>query len=137
MTTPARRTGRTVFHPGRIAFCIAAAVGLCVANSSVANPLDGKSYIIELSSSQYSSGYGEYLLPPLAKTMARSGMRPANGPGADVVVNLQTSSDTGKWVGTGVGRVWIYEVTVTVGISPESYRIPYEGTPASGSRRRL
>ncbi|MCB2144583.1 MAG: hypothetical protein KDE02_18150, partial [Rhodobacteraceae bacterium] len=61
--------------------------------------LRGKSYIIELSSSQYASGYGEYLLPPLLSVLDRSGMRAKNGPGADVVVNIVTDSDVGRWTG--------------------------------------
>ena len=110
----------------------AALIVLTVAGAASAGPLDGKSYIIQLSSSQYDSGYGNYLLPPLAKVMRRSGLSPKNGPGADLVVNVATSSDVGKWLGKGANRVWTYEIGVTVGISPESYDIPYEGTPAFG-----
>lgn len=102
-----------------------------------AGPLDGKSYIIELSSTQYDSGYGNYLLPPLAKVMARSGMRAQNGPGADIVANIQTESDVGQWLGKGTNRVWTYTLSVTVGLSPESYTIPFEGTPAFGVSARL
>ena len=113
------------------------AAALCLATGALAGPLDGKSYIIELSSTQYDSGYGNYLLPPLASELARSGLRARNGPGADVVVNIQTGSDVGKWLGAGENRVWTYAVGVTVGISPESYTIPYEGTPAFGVEARL
>lgn len=111
---------------------------LClVAAQAHAGPLDGKSYIIELSSSQYGSGYGNYLLPPLAKVMARSGLRAQNGPGADIVVNIQTDSDVGQWLGKGTNRVWTYTLSITVGLSPETYVIPYEGTPAFGVTARL
>lgn len=103
-----------------------------LASQAAADPLTGKSYIIQLSSTQYSSGYGNYLLPPLAKVMAQSGLKAKNGPGADVVVNVEPASDVGAWVGTGESRVWLYTVSVTVGISPEIYEIPYEGTPAFG-----
>lgn len=102
-----------------------------------AGPLDGKSYIIELSSSQYDSGYGNYLVPPLAKVMARSGLRAQNGPGADIVVNIQTASDVGQWFVKGTNRVWTYTLSITVGLSPESYVIPFEGTPAFGVTARL
>lgn len=105
--------------------------------AALAGPLDGKSYIIELSSSQYTSGYGEYLVPPLARVLAKSGMRAKNGPGADVVVNIVPESDVGQWVGSGEARQWLYTVQITVGISPESYVIPYEGTPAFGVTARL
>lgn len=99
---------------------------------AMADPLSGKSYIIELSSTQSSSGYGEYLLPPLLKVMRRSGLKAKNGPGADLVVNVEPGSDVGRWVGTGVNRVWLYTISATVGISPESYMIPFDGTPVFG-----
>ena len=92
-----------------------------LATQAAADPLSGKSYIIQLSSTQYSSGYGEYLLPPLAKVMQRSGLKAKNGPGADLVVNVEPASDVGAWVGTGTNRVWLYTISATVGISPETY----------------
>jgi hypothetical protein len=33
-------------------------------------------------------------------------------------------------MGTGAKKVWPYAVAATVGISPESYAAPYDGTPA-------
>lgn len=114
---------------------IAATCGL--AAPAQAGPLDGKTYIIEISSSQSSSGYAEYLLPPLLAELARSKMRPAKGPGADVVVNIVTESDVGQWMGSGEDRAWIYTVQITIGISPESYVIPLDGTPVFGIRARL
>ena len=112
-----------------------------------AGPLDGKSYIIELSSSQSSSGYGDYLLPPLASVLASvlagSGMVAKNGPGpgagadVDVVVNIVTHSDVGQWLLQGEDRQWICTFDVTVGISPESCMIPFGGTPVFGVRARL
>ena len=104
-----------------------------------AGPPDGKSYIIELSSSQSSSGYGDYLLAPLASVLAGSGMVAKNGPGpdADVVVNIVTHSDVGQWLLQGEDRQWICTFDVTVGISPESYMIPFGGTPVFGVRARL
>ena len=97
-----------------------------------AGPLTAKSYIIQLSSSQYASGYGEYLVPPLYKVLQTSGMTATNGPGADVVVNVETGTDVGQWVGTGDQKEWLYTIFVTVGLSPETDDIPYEGTPAYG-----
>lgn len=102
-----------------------------------AAPLDGKTYIIELSSTQYSSGYGEYLLPPLAKAMRHSGMTAKNGPGADVVVNVVPESDVGQWVKTASGKEWLYTLTATVGISPGETSLPYDGTPVYGVRASL
>lgn len=104
---------------------------------ALAAPLNGKSYIIELSSSQYASGYGTYLLPPLTRALRHSGMTDKRGPGADVVVNIRTDSDVGRWVGMAENRVWTYTISATVGISPEAYAIPYEGTPAFGIRAVL
>lgn len=108
-----------------------------LATPTLAAPLDGKSYIIELSSSQYASGYGNNLLPPLVKALKSSGMSDKRGPGADVVVNVQTDSDVGRWVTQNEQKVWIYAISATVGISPEAYAIPYEGTPAFGIRAVL
>lgn len=105
---------------------------ILLATPATADPLTGKTYIIELSSSQYASGYGNYLIPPLAAVMAKSGLTAKSGPGADVVVNIMTDSDVGRWVGTGAGRVWMYTISATIGISPEAYAIPYDGTPAFG-----
>ncbi len=116
---------------------LAAALLALATTQAHAGPLDGKSYIIELSSTQYGSGYGNYLLPPLAKVMAHSGMRAQNGPGADIVANIQTESDVGQWLGSGADRVWTYTLSITVGLSPESYPIPFEGTPAFGVTARL
>lgn len=110
----------------------ASALALMLPVTAQADALTGKSYIIELSSSQYSSGYGEYLIPPLYKVLQGSGMTDKRGPGADVVVNIVTGTDVGQWVGTGDQKEWLYTIFVTIGISPESYQIPWEGTPAYG-----
>lgn len=94
--------------------------------------LDGKTYIIEMSSSQSASGYMAYLLPPLASEIERAGLKAKRGPGADVVFNIVTYSDVGQWMDRGEGREWLYTVTITTGVSPESYTIPFEGTPQFG-----
>ena len=110
---------------------------LLLATPAAADPLAGKSYIIQMSSAQYKSGYATYLLPPLAKVMEHSGLTSKNGLGADVVVNVETASDVGRWVGSGANKVWIYTISATVGISPEAYEIPYEGTPSFGVKAAL
>jgi hypothetical protein len=115
-----------------ISGALAASLGLTSATAAIAGPLEGKTYIIEMSSSQNSSGYSRYLVPPLAKTLNEGGLKSKNGPGADFVANVVTRSDVGQWMKTGSGRQWLYTVTITVGISPESYSIPYEGTPKFG-----
>ncbi|MDZ4312615.1 MAG: hypothetical protein U1A24_18860 [Cypionkella sp.] len=103
-----------------------------IAAPPMADPLSGKSYIVELSSTQSSSGYGEYLLPPLLKALQGSGLKAKSGPGADLVINIKPDSDVGRWVGAGENRVWLYTISATVGISPESYMIPFDGTPVFG-----
>lgn len=108
-----------------------------LARPADAGPLDGKSYIIELQSGSYDSGLAQYLVPPLMRGLRGSGMRSQGGPGADVVVNVVTGSDVGQWVGKGENRVWLYTISALVGISPESYAIPYEGTPQYGVRASL
>ena len=112
-------------------------IALLLATPAGAETLKGKSYIVELSSSQYDSGYGAYLLPPLMKVLRRSGMRAKDGPGADLVINIVTASDVGRWVGTSSGKAWIYTISATIGISPESYVIPIDGTPVFGVRATL
>ncbi len=111
--------------------------GLAAATAATAGPLDGRSYIIELTSSHYGSGYGEHLVPPLAAALAGAGLRPARQGPADLVVNIVTASDHGRWRGTGAGRTWIHRLTVMVGISPAAHVIPADGTPAFGVRARL
>lgn len=97
------------------------------------SPLDGKSYMIEMSSSQSKSGYGDYLLPPLMRALDKSSLKPARmGTKADVIFNIVTHSDVGQWMKTSKGREWLYTQTITVGISLEAYSIPYEGTPQFG-----
>lgn len=106
---------------------------------ALAGPLTGKSYMVEMSSTQVSSGYAGYLLPPLLKELAASDLVAHNtpGPGADVVFNITPDSDNGHWVTQGGKKRWLYAVRVTVGISPESYVIPVDGTPAFGVTARL
>ena len=113
------------------ATCIA--LGLIACPVQAASPLDGKSYMIEMSSSQSKSGYGDYLLPPLMRVLDKSELTPARmGTSPDVIFNIVTHSDVGQWMETANGREWLYTVTITVGISPESYVIPVAGTPQFG-----
>lgn len=121
----------------RSALILLALVALPAGADTLTGLLSGKSFIIQMSSSQYSSGYGQYLLPPLQQVMSTSGMRAQRGPGAEVVVNVETDSDVGQWVARGGGQVWLYTIAATVGLSPESYEIPWEGTPAFGVRASL
>lgn len=104
---------------------------------ALAGSLVGKTYIIEMSSSQSASGYAEYLVPPMVRALDAAGLKSKNGPGADLVVNLVTNSDVGQWIKTKSGREWIYTVRITAGISRPSYSIPYEGTPEFGAELTL
>lgn len=107
------------------------------AGGALAAPLEGKTYIIELSTTANSSGYAEFLVPSLAAALDASGLRSKGGPGADLVVNIITVADMGQWLGQGDAREWVYTVDITIGISPESYSLPQDGTPVFGIRARL
>jgi len=110
---------------------------LPIAGPAWAEPLSPKKYIIQMASSQVDSGYANYLVPPLAKAFDDAGFTAMRGPGADIVVNIITNSDVGQWTTTAKGREWMYTVKITVGISPENYDIPYEGTPKFGAEVSL
>ncbi|MEZ5911497.1 MAG: hypothetical protein R3D84_04060 [Paracoccaceae bacterium] len=75
-------------------------------------------FIIHLTSSQYASGLGEYLVPPLERAMAATGLRYRGDAGADYAATVQSRSDTGQWLVDGDGRQWLYTREVTVGLSP-------------------
>jgi hypothetical protein len=87
----------------------------------------GTSYIIQLTSSQYGSGMGEYLVPPLARALDRAGLRSKGGPGADLVATVEPLSDVGAWYPGKAGREWLYTRTVTVGLSPADADVEPEG----------
>ncbi len=106
------------------------------ASLAFAGPLSGKSYIIQMSSPQYKSGYAHFLVPPLSDALRKTDLI-EKSTGADIVVNVITHSDVGKWVKTGKGRQWLYTSSVTIGISPSTYEIPYEGTPQFGAKVSL
>lgn len=77
-----------------------------------------ESFIIQLTSSQYASGLGDYLVPPLLRAFRKTGMRYLGGPGAAFAATVESRSDVGKWYGSGEERQWLYEREVTVGLSP-------------------
>jgi hypothetical protein len=67
------------------------------------------------------------------RVLDKSTLTPAKmGTSPDVIFNVVTHSDVGRWMETAKGREWLYTVTITIGISPESYVIPFEGTPQFG-----
>ncbi|MFM2282055.1 MAG: hypothetical protein RLZZ444_4286 [Pseudomonadota bacterium] len=122
----------------RLIFFGAVNLFLCLNTpGALAGSLAGKTYIIEMSSSQSASGYAEYLVPPMVRALDAAGLKSKNGPGADLVVNLVTHSDVGQWMKTKSGREWIYTVRITAGISRPTYSIPYEGTPEFGAELTL
>ncbi|WP_347312599.1 hypothetical protein [Defluviimonas sp. SAOS-178_SWC] len=90
------------------------------------------SYIIQLTSSQYASGLGDYLVPPLTRAFRKTGMRYEGGPGARYAATVETGSDVGRWYGTGSDARWLYTRSVTVGLSPADMDIEPGGklTPA-------
>lgn len=102
--------------PGALALSLAV-VSPAMAQTSPAFPT-GRTYIIELSSSQGSSGLGNYLVPPLTKAFNAAGMRYRGDAGADFAATVQNDYDVGKWHAGAGGRRWLYTRTVTVGLSP-------------------
>lgn len=78
----------------------------------------GGTFIVQLTGTQYGSGLGDYLVPPLVKAFRKTGLRYEGGPGAQYAATVETGSDVGKWYGAGDGRAWLYERFVTVGLSP-------------------
>lgn len=102
-----------------------------------ASPLKGKSYMLQMASTQ--SSLTEFYVPPMADALDAAGLTPKSGlgPGADVIVNLVHTYDVGKWVETASGREWLYTIRFTAGISPEAYPIPHDGTPQFGVEAAL
>lgn len=85
------------------------------------------SFIIQLTSSQYASGLGEYLVPPLLRAFRKTGMRYLGGPGAGFAATVESRSDVGEWYGAGDARQWLYARRVTVGLSPADVDVEPEG----------
>lgn len=78
----------------------------------------GRTYIIQLTSSQGSSGMGEYLVPPLKRAFDQAGLRYRPDAGAEYTASVTNAYDVGKWHGAAGGRSWLHTRTVTVGLSP-------------------
>jgi hypothetical protein len=123
---------RAIVLPGALlAFVALTSIALA------ASPLKGKSYMLEMSSSQ--SSLTEFYVPPMSAALDAAGLTPKSGlgPGADVIVNIVHTYDVGKWVETSGGREWLYTIRFTAGISPEAYFIPRDGTPQFGVEAAL
>lgn len=80
--------------------------------------LAGKSYIIEMTSSQLASGFANDLVPPLVSALDASGLKRKDGQGADYVISISHEYDVGEWYGTGKRQAWLHTRIVTVGITP-------------------
>lgn len=111
-----------------LSFLIAALVlaAPALADQSPDFPKSG-SFIVQLTGSQFASGLGEYLVPPLMKAFRKTGMRYVGGPGAQFAATVESGSDVGKWYGKGDTARWLYERRVTVGLSPADVDIEPEG----------
>lgn len=114
------------------------AISLCIALAAPASAQQSADFprrshfIIQLTSSQFVSGFGEYLVPPLLKAFRKTGMRYTGGPDAggpepDFAATVETGSDVGKWYDRGEARVWLYQRAVTVGLSPADMDIEPQG----------
>ncbi|MDQ2089491.1 hypothetical protein [Marimonas arenosa] len=75
-------------------------------------------FVIHLTSSQFVSGFGDYLVPPLYEAFVDTGLINDDGSNADYAATVQTGSDVGKWYEVGDDTAWLYRRTVTVGLSP-------------------
>ena len=85
------------------------------------------SYIIQMTSSQVSSGMADYLVPPLQKAFRKTKMRYEGGPAAQFAATVETGSDVGRWYGEGDAAQWLYERFVSVGLSPADVDVEPEG----------
>lgn len=90
----------------------------------------GKVVIIQLTSSQMVSGFGEYLVPPLLEALEGTGLVYAFDAEPDYAASIATDSDVGRWVETEDSRDWIYTRSVTVGLSPADVDIEPGGKPS-------
>ena len=108
-----------------VLICLALAAPVA-AQQSPDFPRDG-TYVVHLTSSQFVSGFGEYLVPPLVKAFNKTGMTYNKDIEADYVVTVQTESDVGTWHGDGDEAVWLYRRTVSVGLSPADIDIEPQG----------
>jgi hypothetical protein len=98
----------------------------------------GRTYIIEMTSSQVASGYAEYLVPPLRKAFDAAGLVYRGRAGSHFAATLSPTSDVGQWFGSGDGRRWLYARSVEVGLTPASQpATPPEGQPAFAVTARL
>ncbi|MCP5085585.1 MAG: hypothetical protein GY952_02080 [Rhodobacteraceae bacterium] len=84
-------------------------------------------FVIQLTSSQFASGIGNYLVPPLLEAFRRTGITYTGGSDADFAATVQTRSDVGKWHGKGSAAVRLYSRFVTVGLSPANVDIEVRG----------
>ena len=109
--------------------CMALALP-ALAQQSPDFPRNGK-LIIQLTSSQFASGFGEYLVPPLLEAFQKTGMVYAYDSDADFAATIETGADVGKWYeadeAADVAEVWLYERFVTVGLSPAEMDIERHG----------
>lgn len=87
----------------------------------------GAKFIIQLTGSQFASGFGEYLVPPLLRAFRKTGLKYTGGDDADYAATVETGSDVGKWVAEGDATVWLYQRFVTVGLSPADIDIEPQG----------
>lgn len=109
-----------------LAFLSALAATPVLAQVSAEYP-KGRSFIIQLTGSQAGSGFGAYLVPPLDRAFRKTGLRYEGGPGAEYVATIETSSDVGRWYGSGADRAWLYERFVTVGLSSADIDVEPQG----------
>ncbi|MGB3146315.1 MAG: hypothetical protein WBA91_01000, partial [Paracoccaceae bacterium] len=109
-----------------LALCLLLLGGPVLAGPSPDYPQKA-SFIVQLSSSQYASGFGAYLVEPLTKAFRKTGLRYEGSPKADYAATIETGADVGRWYGEGDSALWLYERYVTVGLSPADADIEKAG----------
>lgn len=111
----------------RLAFCLVLALASPARAQQSPDFPKGSSFVIQLTSSQFVSGFGDYLVPPLLDAFLDTGMIYDGGPDPDFAATVDTDSDVGKWVEQDEEQVWIYRRSVTVGLSPADIDVEPQG----------
>lgn len=97
-------------------------------HGQAASPLDGQTFLIEISSSQSAIGRAADLLPSRDPRPGGWGEPGKAGPSADIVFNIITHTDIRPRMETEHGRAWLCEQTITTGIRPAPYVISVGAT---------
>jgi hypothetical protein len=131
-TTPHQEKGASMLNHRALTVCFVFYLLSMLTPATAQTFPTGKTYIIQLTSSQGSSRFGEYLVPPLQRALNASGLVYKGDASAQYVATIETGADVGAWYGVGDQRQWLYTRFVTVGLSRSDIDVDIEGklTPA-------